>query len=365
VTIARVIRNVRPSASASLESDWQARIANSVWYHDFRTSREVDNFRWTLNFGNNPNAATFPSAPLCRRITSDGITGACLEIVRDATVGDGNFTYWQRPFVPMSGGTTTGNGRGVGEDDPAANGTVPLYTDWDPSNPGEEEQFSGGGWYGTDTSGPGGAAEFTGEEYFMQARVKMDPRRRQGINADEQSGKLFYFTRSDRSGTDQEIVVESYRAGGGNNNFYMYRSFSPALAEDSPGIAVHGNQPGTEFGSVGDGACRFDNNGGRYANCWFWPDDEWVTMQWAVRPGDNGSGGTHVRVWAARYGETAFTKIWDQPDVDLPFDASFPFGHNALICSVYHNGATMTEFWHRYCQIIFAHQFIACPQVYA
>jgi hypothetical protein len=84
---------------------------------------------------------------------------------------------------------------------------------------------------------------------------------------------------------------------------------------------------------------------------------------WRIRPGLQSSGGTIIQVWAALQGETSFTKIWDQQDVPLPFDSGLPRGLGALICSSYHNGANMGAFWHRWCQIIFSHNIIACPQV--
>jgi hypothetical protein len=197
----------------------------------------------------------------------------------------------------------------------------------------------------------------------------VDPNRISGGNSSVDVGKLFYFTRTDRSATDQEIVVFSGHPINGNNYFSMYRSVSPSLASDPPGVSVHGDQPGTRYGSVGDGICRFDDSGGRRANCWFWPVNEWVTLLWHIRNGTQsnplGQGGanndTLVEVWMARAGQTSYMKIWDQPNVDLPFDVQY--GHNAVICSIYHNGENMPlQFYHRYDQMIFSRQFIPCPQ---
>jgi hypothetical protein len=128
LTIARVTRNLRVGASAalSLEQDWQNRINQPgvVWFHDFRSANEVNNFRWTPGYGsgNDPLSNSGAQAAGCRRITTDGITGACLEIERLA--GTSEVSYWWRPFAPIQGGTTTGNGRGAGQHDPGANGTI-------------------------------------------------------------------------------------------------------------------------------------------------------------------------------------------------------------------------------------------------
>ena len=349
------------------EADWQARTTGPgvVWFHDFRSVNEVNNFRWTPGYGsgNDPRAVGSSRANLCRHITTDGATGGgCLEIVRPAGTNDGS--VWWRPFSPIVGGTTTGNGRGAGQNDPGANGTISAKSYNPTDGGGQVAQWTGGGWYGTSAAGPGGAGQFDGSEYYLQARVKMDPNRITGGNQDTTVGKLFYFTRNDRSATDQEIVVYSGAPAGGKNYLRMYRSVSPALDSDAPGISVHGNQPGTQYGTVGDGVCRLDNSGGRLVNCWAWPAGQWATVMWRIRNGTSGGGNTLVEVWVAAPGQKQFTKIWSQPGVDLPFDPDYPQGHNALICSIYHNGENMPQqFYHRYDQIIFSKQFIPCPQV--
>lgn len=342
--------------------DWQARISGPgvVWYHDFSSDDEVNAFRWTGGYsgGNDPLAVGSPLAGLVRRITDDSVDGnGSLEIVRPAGSGDGS--VWWRPFSPIVGGTTTGNGRGAGNDDPGASGTLAPQP-YDPSDGGSQISTWGDrGYYGT----PIGAA-YDGPEYYLQVRVKMDPNRIAGGNEDTEVGKLFYFTRSDRSATDQEIVVYSGAPAAGENYLRMYRSVSPSLDSDPPGVAVHGNQPGTELGTVGDGVCRLDDDGGRRVNCWHWPAGEWATVMWHVKPGLSDNGDTLVEVWVANPGETSYSKIWNQPGVDLPFDPDHPQGHNALIASIYHNGIDMPrQFYHRYDQMIFSKEFIPCPRI--
>lgn len=359
-----------PSAVA----DWQSRISGSgvVWYHGFETDNEVNAFRWTPAFGsgNDPQATGSSLAPLVRRITTDGSdkgTGvSCLEIVRPAGANDGS--VWWRPFSPIQGGTTTGNGRGAGRNDPGANGTITPKAYTATSGGNQIAQWNGGA-YSAEPRATGSL--YDGQEYYLQARVKIDPNRIAGANGDIDVGKLFYFTRTDRSATDQEIVVYSGHKTGSNNYFSMYRSVGPPLWGDPPGVAVAGDQPGTQFGTVGDGVCRLDNSGGRLANCWFWPPNEWVTLLWRIRNGTmTGSLGSNtarsdtiIEVWAARFGQTSYTKIWSQLNVPLPFDVLW--GHNALICSIYHNGENMPiQFYHRYDQLIFSKNFIPCPQAW-
>lgn len=359
---------------ANSAADWQNRISGPgvVWYHGFESDHEVNAFRWTPTFGsgNDPGATGSSLAKLVRRITSDGSDKgsgpSCLEIVRPAGSNDGS--VWWRPFSPMVGGTTTGNGRGVGNDDPGAGGSIKARA-YNPTSGGNQISSWSGGYYGNIRYAPNPpSGDFDGNDFYFQCRVKIDPNRIAGGNASTDVGKLFYFTRTDRSATDQEIVVFSGHPIGGKNYFSMYRSVSPSLASDSPGVSVHGDQPGTQFGSAGDGICRFDNSGGRLANCWSWPANKWVTVLWHIRNGTqsgslgsgNANNDTLVEVWVAEEGVTTYTKIWGQAGVDLPFDMQY--GHNALICSIYHNGENMpVQFYHRYDQLIFSKQFIPCP----
>lgn len=389
-----ILRASQASAVTDAASDWQSRITGSgvVWYHGFDSVNEVNAFRWASTFdfhfqgnsngsgtgeGNDPlgNAVSDANginyAQYVRRITTDGSDKgngpSCLEIFRPT--GSIDSPSWWRPLAPIQGGTTTGNGRGAGQDDPGANGSISAKSYTATQGGGQIAHWAQGGRYGNATYSSEG--NYDGTEYYFQVRVKVDPRRQQGtLNSNEDVGKLFYFTRCDRSATDQEIVVYSGTdAAPPNNYFRMYRSVGPALATDSPGIAVHGDQPGTQFGTVGDGVCRLDNNGGRRANCWFWPTDgSWTTILFHVRPGTStgalgstsGNNDTLVEVWVAPAGVTSYIKIWDQPTVDLVFDSFH--GHNAIIASIYHNGDSMTDFWHRYDQMIFSKSFIPCPQ---
>jgi hypothetical protein len=366
------------AAPTDLEADWQARISGPgvVWYHDFRLDTEVDNFRWTPGYGsgNDPKAVGSSNAKYVRRIANDGIGGTgCLEIYRTAGTNDGS--HWWRPFSPIVGGTTSGNGRGSGQNDPGANGSITARS-YSPTDGGGQISGWDGGFYGNAAYQTQEPSAFDGTEYWLQVRVKMDPNRITGGNEDTTVGKLFYFTRTDRSLTSQEIVTYSGNPVNGQNYFSMYRSGSPPLNTDSPGTATRGDQPGTQFGTVGDKTCRYDNSGGRLANCWHWPAGQWATIMWHIKPGKNANGqfpgtgssdpvGNHdtlIEVWVAAPGAKQFTKIWYQPDADVPWDVMG--GHNAVICSIYQNGSNMPQaFYHRYDQIIFSKASIPCPQV--
>lgn len=330
-----------PCPIANAEADWQARISDPgvVWYHDFRTEAEVNAFRWAGGTGNDPGDLGRPNT--CLYNESDGITGGCLEIFRPA--GNREGAVWWRPYSALDTGT------GKPENDPAANGTLPVRP-WAPTQGGGQIGDFSPGYYGNATYHSAHPGRFDGTDYFFQCRVKMDPRR----SGQRDGGKLFYFTRCDRSLTSQEIVTRSGEdgnvPGGGHNYFSVQRSGGTGLVDDDPGPQ---NQVNGELG-----LCDWPNTLG---GCWEWSGG-WDTLLYHVVPGLHNNGDTIFEVWAAHPGETTYTKIWDQANVDLPFDVIE--GHGALICSAYQNGRDFaTDFYHRYCQMIFSRNFIPCPLI--
>lgn len=342
-------------------ADWQARISGAgvVWHHGFEFANEVNNFRWTNGYGNgnDPLAVGSPVAPFVRRITTDGTAKTpggqpcCMELLH--VTGSNAGTYWHRPMAPLVG---SGNGRGV--NDPATNGTLTVRP-YAPTDGGNQIRgFPNVGIYGN-SQYHGINGTYDGTEFYMQVRLKMDPRRQEGaLNRATNSGKTFYFTRMDGSNTDQELVFESYRSvggsrpNGGDNAVSVYRGSGYVLLNQDIGADV---QPGSDFKPA------------------YWtypyPTAEWVTLLFRVVEGTmtGGLGSQTARldstfeVWAARYGETSYTKIWSQL-----FRGNFDgfWGHNGVIAAIYQNNASMSEFYHRYDQIIFSKNPIPCPQVW-
>jgi hypothetical protein len=236
----------------------------------------------------------------------------------------------------------TGSGKPV--NDPAANGSLAVEA-WAPTQGGSQTASWDPGYYGHSSYHATSPGQFDGTNYFFQARIKMDPRRA----TQSEGGKLFYFTRTDKSLTSQEIVTESGEITAGVNYFSMYRGGGSPLESDTPGSS---NNPGSDLGF-----CDWPSE---VANCWAWSGG-WDTLLYHIVPGLDGNADTVVQVWAAHPGETSYTKIWDQDDVDLSF--SVINGHGALICSAYMNKLDFTtEVFHRYAQLIFSHDFIPCPQ---
>lgn len=353
-------------ASADAEADWRLRSGQDpshpqpgvVWFHDFRSDAEVDAFRWTGGVGNDPRGNGNARSGNVRRITTDGVTGACLEILRLA--GSDDPSHWWRPLSPIVG---TGNGRGA--DDPGASGTIPAQPYAATQGGSQVQQYGRRGYYGH--ASYHAKDEFDGTEYYLQLRIKADPRRTEAGNI--QGGKLMYQTITDYSLTNQEIVTYSgaFQPPGGAgkpNVFRMYGlgSFSPF--EDGDSLRRPGIQVGSERADYANGVyCQMQEDGvagGSLDPCWRWSGG-WDTVMYHLVPGRDGIKESYIEVFAAHEGEHAYTKIWDQIFTNV-YDAMLPHGYNAIILSAYQNGMRNSEFWHRYAQIIFSIEPIPCPQ---
>lgn len=356
-----------PLCNPDAEADWQSRTSGSgvVWYHDFRSDAEVSQFRWNAGYGTDPGDLDQPGA--VTRITTDGITGGgCLQIQLPAN--EKLRAQWWRPFSPLR---SPGNGRST--DDPAARGSIPLKT-WAPPQGGSvyTASWKGGNYahidYHNPNVGDGAWEEKDGTDFWVQLRIKLDPRFTQNPSGNL-GGKLLYFSRVEQSLTAQEIVPNINR---GPHSFRMYHAGSPGLDNASyrktpipAGQSPDAWQPGSEYGN-----CEYPdiNNA---SECWIYPYGEWFTLLFHVIPGHENDGGssyadTGVQVFAARQGETRYTKIWERLNYAFDFQngPGWSNGWNALILSNWHNSwAGGTPLWIRYDQIIFSKEFIECPQV--
>ena len=329
--------------ASDAETDWQSRISGTgvVWYHDFRNDDEVDLFRWANGYssGNDPLGASTLGGNV-RRITSDTIIpgSGCLEVYHPVGTADG--IHWWRPLNPFVAGS---NGRTT--DDPAANGTITKRT-WSPTNGGNQTSVWSYGWYGY----PGnGSATKEGHDFYMQVRVKMDPNRITGGNASNTIGKFVWFTICQYSLSDGELVTYSYGAGGdqgtGKNYFRLYHTNVVGQGYFDP------LNPGSDI-QPGGVTPNFYYSGG------------WDTLLYHVRPGANGvtsgAAATFLEVWAAKPGETSYTKIWEQTYGINAWENGG--GPQALMFSAYNNGNNFPQaFYHRYGQVIFSKETIPIP----
>jgi hypothetical protein len=359
------------------ERDWRLRSGQLpgfpqpgvMWLHDFRSNAEVDQFRWCDGYGGGQcpvltggAQGNIPFPGNTRRITSDGIAGAgsgVLEIVaHSGAISNPNqdTAEWWRPFSALN---APGNGRTA--PDPGGSGAFAVTRrTWSVSNQSSTLAGWGQGWYGHPSYH--GTNQFDGSEWWLQCRLKIDPNRFAAGN--DVGGKLFYFTRNDRSQTTQEIVTESRELDTGLPFFSLYHDTSHPLESYAPGVSVHGNQPGIEGGLVGNGVCRFDNNGGRRANCWQYPLNSWFTLMFHFIPGRQGVNENVMEAHIQEVPGIAPRRVWLQT---YPMTWDVVNGHNTVIFSCYQNRFGGNEinvsFWQRITQIIFSKQPIPFPAV--
>jgi hypothetical protein len=345
------------AAAGDAEADWLLRTGQNsaspqpgvVWFHDFRSDAEVNAFRWTPGYsgGNDPRAVGSSTAALARRVAGGGIGGGdCLELLRRAGTSEGS--QWWRPFSPMVG---TGNGRGA--NDPAANGSLTPQAYAATDGGSQVYEWGRRGYYGHSSYHTG--SQFDGTEYYLQMRIKMDPRRTTAGNS--LVGKLTFHTTTRWSLTVQEIVTYSASKVGSvgmPNYFRMYGGGNSNPLEDK-NVGPNNTQPGSELG-----VCDISSP----SKCWAWSGG-WDTIMYHLTPGRAGVAESRMQVYAAHEGQTSYTKIWDEVWSNFYENGGelTANGYNALILATYQNGLNNSEFWHRYTQIIFSKQFIPCPQV--
>jgi len=328
-------------------SDWQTRISGPgvVWYHNFESTAEVDNFRFQVGIGT--VKAVGSSDGNTTWVSNDGFAGGgCVQL--NIPTGTTCNSMWWRPFSPLLAGA---NSNGRSSNDPGANGTITPQA-YDGTNP---NQYN---WTQGIYCNPAYAGAGTdGTDFYIQVRVKMSGNR---ANANNPPGKLMYIDVP--NGGDQELIIQSLPTP----TYNMYTNFG------SRNNSYLGNPQGSSEGSV----IQPGNQNG--TNYWNWVYDQWVTLLIHVIPGIRGNapgsdnvtyGGTPaanntgVEVWAAKPGETAYTRIWSKLDYVWAFDTLAP-GWNVLKCSGYMNNVNAAAGWtQRFTQIIFSKQTIPCPQV--
>lgn len=307
-------------------ADWQARISGAgvKWYHDFSVDGEITQFLWASGYGDDP-ARTQTKSQWVTRQTADGITGgACLEILRPT--GSTDPAAWARPLAALQE-----NGRG--ESDPGWSSGMPTTA------PIQGNGTRLNSWQNTDAGRYGHPNEgsWTGNEFYIQMRVKVDPRRVVQTVSGSDGGKIAYITTGDGRVVAQELV--SYYDQNVNFAIYQGSGFSDIPNDLGPDDPLY--------------------------------PDEWVTYLYHIIPGteyeglvDDGSDvPTQIYVDRARAGETSYTRIFEKASLALDYQNSGPFAFNLFNLNNYHNGASMTDFWVRYDQIIFSTDPIPCPQV--
>ena len=348
------------ACGGSAAADWQSRTsaAGVVWYHDFQAASEVNAFRWTSGYGNDPNDAGMPG--YCIWDSTDGITGGCLKITHPAGTNDP--PHWWRPFSPVR---APGNGKTT--DDPGAGIVLKPYAATDGGNQIYNWQ---GGYYGHHDYWAANPTYFDGDVFYLQIRLKPDPTcTDDGI---DQVGKMFWITTTRNTSTTQQLVTYSNASySGAAQPRPNYHDIYQGIGYQN--LATYAGAPGTttEYGSALGNASTgqwCDYYHGNVGRCWAYSGG-WDTLLYEIHAGHSGTNDTILRCYAAHQGETSYTKIWD-----LTYAAGFDDndsylknGWNAVTLATYVNGfqgiSLAHSIYHKFAQVILSKSFIACPQV--
>jgi hypothetical protein len=375
-------QSVSTSCAGGTElADWQARSVapGVVWAHNFERSNEVDQFRWQGGIGSVPNIAQSDGNT---RWATDGFAGGgCLEI--NIPAGGTCKSSWWRPLSALQA-----NGNGLTAADAGANGTLQRRV-WSPSSTFDASwNFRNGYWGHSDyhsqyATWQGQSNVWDGTDFYLQMRVKMPARRWDAVFSGPGSanppGKLLYIDVTGVTGVQEVLVRSPARYGWtkGRGAFEIYTSMGnynqSYLGDPQGNSTTAARQPGGDFAST----CRF---GGGAQTCWEFPADQWVTLLFHIIPGRHNNIDLYsptwftdaqhkdhgIEVWAAKTGETSYTKIWSKTNYAWYYDSNgrHPPAFNAIAPSGYMNNVNATTGWYqRYTQMILSKQFIPCPQV--
>lgn len=384
-------------------SDWGARSTKPgvVWAHNFDTDAEVNAFRFTGGYGNDPTSV-HPNSANVRRITTDHPDGSGGVLEINIPAGGQASSNWWRPLSAIAAGN---NGKATA--DPGAGGTLSRRA-WTATDPSMYEKFSTG-YYGhpsmqtaypawpapgitSNITAYGGAQSgiWDGNEFYLQFRVKMTSGRTNPANP---SGKLLFLSNTYRSNPANEIVLRS----NANTIFDLYTSngnYPNSFLTDPQGAtdALDEKQPGYNAATCTAYSAAF---GGNQTGCFYFTPDQWCTVLIRLKPGTPGNPGwntypvtndnlspalasqlggsnanTSIEVWVAPQGQAHYTKIWSKPDYVFAYGVDgnpHPPAFNAIIASAFMNGDgtagadAVTGFQQRYSQFIFSRDFIPAP----
>lgn len=371
-TFTPTIRVVDTIAEA-LEEDWRARSTGPgvQWAHDFRDASTVSKFRINGSLGAQVDGS---GNTLVRHLPGGGIkSNGCLELFTPQGVQ--NKMRWARPFCALPGdiGYTSG---------------AALIPNWEP----RWDQFRRGmyghpDYWGQSGDGvplSGGGSDgysWDGHDFYIQFRVKTSAAAYSPSHPVNYGGKMAYVEPG--GGGNQELILTYGRRLGLYTNFGDTGTSTPPYntwggqnpLHDPQGTAYQTTslmQPNTPYADS-------YNNG--FANCWSYPDDEWVTVLLHVIPGHhNGNNDrpnmnatdvrkdTGIEVWVARQNTTTYTKVWEKFDYVWNYYSNPTpgnlYGFNELLFTQYMNGDSAGVDWARwYDEVIFSTRPIACQQV--
>jgi hypothetical protein len=335
----------------------------------------VNQFRWTGGYGGGQDPSSRGvDGNLVQWQSSGGVDGGpFLRVSYPAGSAHGS-AYWWRPLAPLNG---SGNGRG--QNDPGANGTIPVQpfvvTDGGSALSNWMNGTANPAWYGNAVYANANPTKFQGTDFYVQFRVRRSGtpgKPPDNANYSNIIGKSAWFTTSQYTYSAQELVVygqsqEDTTGQRSRPNVYLGSNFT-SVSQQPGGTPSLGT--GIQAGSSIPGTC--DPYAGQTGGCWQYSGG-WDTLMFHITPGTNGGTGanrTRLELWAQRdltlFPSEAgtFTKITDV-SFSVPFDSGTGFqnGWNAFILAAYHNGAVFTTsgFNFDYDQVIFSKAYIPAP----
>jgi hypothetical protein len=352
--------------NATTDAGWTSRISGPsvVWYHNFDSAAEVNQFRWSNGYsgGNDPLSRGTNSQYVTHVATGGADGGGFMRIRYPQGVSAGT-SHWWRPLNALTGAT---NGRGI--NDPGASGTItPLAfnaSDGSSTLYGWSGTASNGGWYAHSTVVSTAPSQFQGTDFYVQLRIRRAQAPGEPPDSAEFSnitGKSFWLTTSVFSNPGQELVTYGHSAGNNDqvgvqpkHRIYVGQNFGEIEGQANATVTVNNNTVNWRY------------SGG------------WDTLLYHITPGTSGGTGTNrtrVEAWAQHdltlYPSESgtYTKIWDvlyTQDFTTGTNSSGSIcraGWNAILLSSYHNGAVFTtmDWQFDYDQIIFSKATIAAP----
>lgn len=310
---------------------------------------------------------------------------------------------WARPFSALVQGEM---GNGLPYPDRASNGE--KRRTYDVSRSSAFYDFRAG-YYGNSTyhtAGGGGStqADWDGTEFYLQFRVKISKGRHAkrvppaGANSDNANvstwlrdgvayeymppGKLAFIQPGPEQ-LDGYVIIQSgayQRYARDTAPFRMYSNRGSIFLQDPQSGSPNAYQNVGPFAATCTSTEATWNLIGGKTACFEWPEDEWVTVLFYMKPGrDNtpvASGkqqsewpykDTHVRAWVARQGQTTYTPVFDKSDLAFIWGAGnrTPVGsiNNVDFSCYMNNMPAWKAFEQKYTQVIFSKSFIPCPAV--
>lgn len=338
---------------ANAEEDWNQRSTapGVVWAQRFTTPESVNKFIVATDQELAKKYVKFEP--------SDGVLGdGCLAI--DTPAGEVQSGSWGRPMQPIPGDINS-PGLPVGPD---FEQVTPAFVNWHGGHFAHQDYHSE--W----------PDQCIGTDFYFQYRVKFSVGRFDEV---EPGGKMLMIVTGYHTPSQEIVTTAKTSYGGGWFNMYTsvgsnFNSFLDSSQQQNQGASM---QPGGPF----DDTCVVGQNA-LDDNCWVFHEGEWATILIHVIPGHDHVNGdindpanphdTGIEVFAARAGETSYTKIWDKKDYVWLFDAQYidgedqPNGWNWLNFTAFTGGSvavpSVNGYYHRHDQLIFSTQFIECPQ---